>query len=104
MNLWPEYNAKNMDGPIIALGELLVDLLPGNNNKISEPGEVIKTASGSSGIFACAVARLGAKSGFLGKIGIDSLTTETYYAAGTVAFYSGMVTPWAEMLRTGFLS
>lgn len=75
MKLFPEYAAQNMGGPIIALGELLVDLLPGENNvKISEPGGVIKTASGSSGIFACAVARLGAKSGFLGKIGKDSLS------------------------------
>ncbi len=79
MILFPEYTAKNMNGPIIALGELLVDLLPGQNNvKISEPGEVIKTASGSSGIFACAVARLGAKSGFLGKIGKDSLSRMVY--------------------------
>ena len=36
---------------ILALGELLVDLVPGRDNmRIEEAGPVIKTASGSAGI------------------------------------------------------
>lgn len=60
---------------IIALGELLIDLIPNNDGmKIEDGGTVIKTASGSAGIFACAASRLGGKSGFIGKVGQDSLS------------------------------
>ena len=42
--------------------------------RIEDAGAVIKTASGSAGIFACAAALLGAQSGFIGKVGRDSLS------------------------------
>lgn len=61
--------------PILALGELLVDLVPEQENmRIEDAGPVIKTASGSAGIFACAAALLGARSGFIGKVGTDGLS------------------------------
>ena len=41
--------------PILALGELLVDLIPERTGmRMEDAGAVIKTASGSAGIFACA--------------------------------------------------
>ena len=62
-------------GKILALGELLVDLIPGHEGmRIEEAGPVIKTASGSAGIFACAAALLGGCGGFIGKVGNDSLS------------------------------
>lgn len=62
-------------GMIYALGELLIDMIPTETGKlISEPGSVLKTVSGSAGIFACAAGLLGGKSGFIGKIGRDSLS------------------------------
>lgn len=62
-------------GKIVAVGELLIDLVPGKAGmRIADAGPVIKTASGSAGIFACAAARLGAESGFVGKVGCDSLS------------------------------
>ena len=62
-------------GQILALGELLVDLIPGRDGmRIEDEGPVIKTASGSAGIFACAAALLGGCGGFIGKIGHDSLS------------------------------
>ena len=61
--------------PILALGELLVDLIPERAGmRIEDAGAVLKTASGSAGIFACAAALLGARSGFIGKVGGDSLS------------------------------
>ena len=66
---------RNERRPILALGELLVDLVPERDNmRIEDAGPVIKTASGSAGIFACAAALLGAHSGFIGKVGKDSLS------------------------------
>lgn len=60
---------------ILALGELLVDLVPEREGmRIRDAGPVIKTASGSAGIFACAAALLGGKGGFIGKVGKDSLS------------------------------
>lgn len=62
-------------GQILALGELLVDLIPGREGmRIEEAGPIIKTASGSAGIFACAAALLGGCGGFIGKVGNDSLS------------------------------
>lgn len=62
-------------GCILALGELLVDLIPGRDGmRIEDEGPVIKTASGSAGIFACAASLLGSCGGFIGKIGRDSLS------------------------------
>ena len=62
-------------GMIFSLGELLVDLIPVEaGGRIEQTGAVLKVASGSAGIFACAVASLGAASGFLGKVGQDPLS------------------------------
>ncbi len=62
-------------GRILALGELLVDLIPGREGmRIEDAGPVVKTASGSAGIFACAAALLGGCGGFIGKVGHDSLS------------------------------
>lgn len=67
--------ARRQDGMILALGELLIDLIPGREGmRIEDEGPVIKTASGSAGIFACAAALLGGGSGFIGKVGRDSLS------------------------------
>ena len=66
-------------GTIFSLGELLVDLIPVEaGGRIEQTGAVLKVASGSAGIFACAVAALGAKSGFLGKVGRDALSRMVY--------------------------
>lgn len=63
------------EGRILSLGELLVDLVPVEpDGRIEKAGAVLKTASGSAGIFACAAAALGAESGFLGKVGTDALS------------------------------
>jgi len=60
---------------ILSLGELLVDLVPDKEDMlIQDAGPVIKTASGSAGIFACAAALLGKNGGFIGKVGKDSLS------------------------------
>lgn len=60
---------------ILGLGELLVDLVPATEAmRIADSGPVIKTASGSAGIFACAAALLGGNGGFIGKVGKDSLS------------------------------
>lgn len=73
-------------GRILSLGELLVDLIPiEHGGRIEKAGAVLKTASGSAGIFACAAAALGAQSGFLGKVGKDALSrmvVETVRTAG----------------------
>ena len=67
--------SSNPQGDIIALGELLVDFVPMEPEmKLCESGAVIKTASGSSGIFACAAANFAGHSSFLGKIGCDQLS------------------------------
>ena len=73
-------------GMILALGELLIDLIPGRDGmRMEDEGPVIKTASGSAGIFACAAALLGGNSGFIGKGGRDSLSrmaTHTLHQQG----------------------
>lgn len=66
---------------IIAIGELLVDFVPAKVGMlISDAGQVIKTASGSSGIFACAASQLKCDSAFIGKVGADSLSRFVYKA------------------------
>lgn len=65
--------------PIVALGELLVDFVPASQDMLlCEAGQIVKTASGSSGIFACAAAMLCGESGFLGQLGKDSLSQMVY--------------------------
>lgn len=60
---------------LLALGELLIDMIPGTEGMlIRQAGPVIKTASGSAGIVACAMAMLGGNGGFIGRIGRDSLS------------------------------
>lgn len=78
-----DYNSiarsANPNGVILTLGELLVDLIPTDfDGRIASPGTVLKTASGSAGICACAASLLGAESGFLGKIGNDALSRMVY--------------------------
>ena len=71
---------------LLALGELLIDLIPGTEGmRMEDAGPVIKTASGSAGIVACAMAELGGNGGFIGKVGRDSLSrlaTTTLAARG----------------------
>lgn len=73
-------------GEILALGELLLDFVPTRSDmRLSEPGTVIKTVSGSAGIFSCAAAALGARCGLLGKVGRDPfsrLAVETVARSG----------------------
>ena len=61
--------------PVLALGELLIDLIPGEEGmRIEDAGTIIKTVSGSAGITACAMTLLGGNGGFIGKVGKDSLS------------------------------
>ncbi len=72
------FSAKKC-GDIVALGELLIDFVPAKPNmRLREAGEVIKTVSGSAGIFACAAAAFAGRSGFLGQLGKDALSEMAY--------------------------
>lgn len=81
-NLQEEHSKRRL----LALGELLIDLIPGTEGmRMEHAGPVIKTASGSAGIVACAMAELGGCGGFIGKVGCDSLSklaTTTLAARG----------------------
>ena len=83
MNLFPQ--AKRT-GRILVLGELLLDFIPTRSDmRLCEPGTVVKTVSGSAGIFACAAAALGAQCGFVGRVGKDPfsrLAVQTVAQAG----------------------
>ena len=83
MNLFPQ--AKRT-GRILVLGELLLDFIPTQSGmQLCEPGTVVKTVSGSAGIFACAAAALGAQCGFVGRVGKDPfsrLAVQTVAQAG----------------------
>ena len=71
--------------PLLSLGELLIDMIPGSEGmRIEDAGPVIKTASGSAGITACAMTMLGGCGGFIGKVGYDSLSR---LATSTLAAY-----------------
>ena len=75
MQISPDISGSTAKKPLLALGELLIDMIPGNENmRIDQAGPVIKTASGSAGITACAMALLGGCGGFIGKVGFDSLS------------------------------
>jgi len=66
---------KYPQGKIVAIGELLVELVPVQPDlKLNQEGTIIKTASGSSGIFACAMAKLCNRAAFIGKMGCDQLS------------------------------
>ena len=59
-------------GPIIVIGELLIDFIPsGTGMRLDEPGPVIKTVSGSSGIYACAAAAMHVPCSIICKLGED---------------------------------
>lgn len=67
--------------PFISIGELLVECIPVEPKlRICEEGAIIKTASGSCGIVACAYARLGGNAAFFGKVGRDGLSDFVYGA------------------------
>ena len=75
MQISPDISGSTAKKPLLALGELLIDMIPGTENmRIDQAGPVIKTASGSAGITACAMALLGGCGGFIGKVGFDSLS------------------------------
>ena len=63
------------NGKIISIGELLVEFIPVEPGlRLYEEGSILKTASGSSGIFACANAKICDRAAFIGKIGPDPLS------------------------------
>ena len=76
-------------GRTLVLGELLLDFVPSRSDMLlSEPGTVIKTVSGSSGIYACAAASLGVDCGFIGRVGPDpfsrlAISTISQYGVST---------------------
>ena len=71
--------------PLLALGELLIDMIPGEEGmRIEDAGPVIKTASGSAGITACAMALLGGNGGFIGKVGHPHPPGRGYVPCGRV--------------------
>jgi sugar/nucleoside kinase (ribokinase family) len=60
---------------VVAIGELLVEFIPTDpNGLLNQNGTMIKTASGSSGIFACASAKFKNKTGIICQVGKDSLS------------------------------
>lgn len=62
----------HINGPVLVLGELLLDFVPATDNmRLKDMGQVVKTLSGSSGIYACASANLGLETSFIGKLGTD---------------------------------
>lgn len=68
-------NIKNPKGKIISIGELLVEFIPVEFGlRLHDEGSILKTASGSSGIFACANAKICDRAAFIGKIGTDPLS------------------------------
>lgn len=70
---------KNPGGKIISIGELLVEFIPVEPTlRLNEEGSILKTASGSSGIFACANAKICDRAAFIGKIGPDPLSDFVY--------------------------
>ncbi|MEY8337669.1 sugar kinase [Lachnospiraceae bacterium 62-35] len=70
---------KNPNGKIVSIGELLVEFIPVEPKlRLYEEGSILKTASGSSGIFACANAQICDRAAFIGKIGEDPLSRFVY--------------------------
>jgi len=56
-DLFPDASGS---GRVLVLGELLLDFVPCDSDmRLSQPGTVLKTVSGSSGIYACAAAGFG---------------------------------------------
>ncbi len=74
-----DMNIKNPNGKIVSIGELLVEFIPVEPRlRLYEEGSILKTASGSSGIFACANAKICDRAAFIGKIGPDPLSRFVY--------------------------
>ncbi|MDE7220154.1 MAG: hypothetical protein K2O45_11120, partial [Oscillospiraceae bacterium] len=72
MRLMDAFPGAKRSGQILVLGELLLDFIPTRSNmRLAEPGTVIKSVSGSAGIFACTAAALGRQCGFVGRVGRD---------------------------------
>lgn len=70
---------RQLQGKIISIGELLVEFIPVKTDlQIHEEGAIFKTTSGSSGIFACAIAQFCNRAAFIGKVGKDSLSRFVY--------------------------
>ena len=68
-DLFPDASGS---GRVLVLGELLLDFVPCDSDmRLSQPGTVLKTVSGSSGIYACAAAGFGLDCSFIGKVGSD---------------------------------
>ena len=62
-DLFPDASGS---GRVLVLGELLLDLVPCDSDmRLSQPGTVLKTVSGSSGIYACAAAGFGLDCSFI---------------------------------------
>lgn len=63
---------SQIKGQVLVLGELLLDFVPATDNMgLKDMGQVVKTLSGSSGIYACAAASFGLPTAFIGKLGTD---------------------------------
>jgi fructokinase len=61
-----------MQPQIICLGEGLIDITPGvPGTNIITTGEMLMSASGAPAIVAVALARLGTRAGFIGRVGAD---------------------------------
>lgn len=68
-DLFPDASGS---GRVLVLGELLLDFVPCDSDmRLFQPGAVLKTVSGSSGIYACASAGFGLDCSFIGKVGTD---------------------------------
>lgn len=75
MTIHTDTHVNGAKKPLLTLGELLVDLIPGYEGmRIEDAGPIVKTVSGSAGITACAITMLGGNGGFIGKVGHDSLS------------------------------
>ena len=71
-DLFPDASGS---GRVLVLGELLLDFVPCDSDmRLSQPGTVLKTVSGSSGIYACAAAGFGLDCSFIGKGGSDTFS------------------------------
>jgi sugar/nucleoside kinase (ribokinase family) len=84
-------------GKILVLGELLMDFVPADiSMRLSDPGMVVKTVSGSAGIYACAAAAFGADVGFIGKVGPDPFSRLALSTVGRLGVGTENVVQAAE--------
>lgn len=72
MRLQELFPGLTRGGSVLVLGELLLDFVPGDDSVgLADPGSVLKTVSGSAGIYACALAGFGVPCKMLCKLGTD---------------------------------